>query len=125
LRLQRSDEEAPHRLALPAIEVVAVVLAQRLDEEVEVVRLRGADAPREVRPTPDEHERKTREDRSPDCEAGAGELREEISDLRARDEERMARLGALRSDEKRIRRRGRSLERRSREAAVVDDDTPR
>ena len=131
LRLQRAREEPPHGLALAAVEVVHVVVAQRLDEEVEVVRLRRGRAPRVVRATSDEDQWHAREHGASHVEAGAGELhlreelREEVPDLRAGDEERVTRLRPLRADQQRVRGEGRRRQRCAGEAAVVEQRASR
>ena len=110
---------------------MAVVGAERLDEEVDIVRLRGGCTPREVGAAADEDERDSGEHCSPRRKAGAGELhlreelREEIPHLRACYEERVPRRGPLRADQYRIRGERRLLERRADEAPVVHDDACR
>ena len=129
-RPDQPQRDAAHREALAAVEVVPVVVAERLHEDVHVVRLRGRRAPGEVRTAADDHERDSREDRAAGREPCARELhlgeelREEVPDLRSREEDRMSCPRALCPDQDRVGRSRRLSRQCAREAAVVHDDAP-
>ena len=128
----RAGVDGRHRTALPAPEVGRVAAAaERLDVLVDDIGAGRRGAPREVDPASHQHRERDAGERDtarPVAAALEVELEEdcgiEVPDLRAGDEERLARRRAAPTDEERVRHREARRDRRRHGRRLVDDRVP-